>query len=96
MYRSESIISNLLLEVDSLNNRITNIKYAYSNTAHNGLRMRLFHENKSINQRLNQIYLTAKTLKNRTIEKINFTNLLVEKCERTIAKTKSGKNLFFL
>ena len=44
MYRSESIISNLLLEVDSINNRIKNIKLAYSNTEHDGLRERLLKE----------------------------------------------------
>ena len=96
MFRSESIISNLLLEVDSINNRIKNIKLAYSNTEHDGLRERLLNENKIIYQRLNQIYLIAKTLSNRTIEKINFSNLLVEICERIIAKTRREKNLFFL
>ena len=55
MYRSESVTSNLLREVDSLSNRIENIKRIYSNTTHEGLRVRLFYENKSIFQRLNEI-----------------------------------------
>ena len=96
MYRSESLTSNLLIEVDSLSNRIENIKQSYSNTTHQGLRVRLFHENKSIFQRLNEIYSIAKFLKNRTIEKINFTSLLLEKSKRTIAQTRREKNLFFL
>ena len=96
MNRSESLISNLLLEVDSLSNRIVNIKQSYSNTTHKGLRSRLFYENKSIFQRLNEIYSIAKFLKNRTVEKISFTSLLLEKTKRTIAQTRIEKNLFFL
>ena len=96
MYRSESVTSNLLIEVDSLSNRIENIKRSYSNTTHEGLRVRLFYENTSILQRLNEIYSIAKFLKNRTIEKINFTSLLLEKSKRTIAQTRIEKNLFFL
>ena len=48
MYRSESITSNLLMEVDSLSNRIANIKQAYLNTAHDG-RPILMREENSIN-----------------------------------------------
>ena len=96
MYRSESIISNLLIEVDTLSNRIANIKQAYFNTAHDGLHKRLFFENKQILQRLNEIYSIAKVLRNRTIEKISFSSLLLEKSKRTISQTKMGKNLFFL
>ena len=48
MFQSESIINNLLMEVDSLSNRIGNIKQAYFNTAHDGLRKRLFYENNKI------------------------------------------------
>ena len=96
MYKSESITSNLLMEVDSLSNRIDNIKQSYCNTDHEGLRVRLFYENKNISQRLNEIYSIAKFLKNRTNEKISFTSLLLEKSKRTIAKTRMEKNLFFL
>ena len=96
MYKSESITSNLLMEVDSLGNRIANIKQSYSNTSHKGLRERLFYENKNISQRLKEIYSIAKFLKNRTIEKVSFTSLLLEMSERTIAQTKIQRNLFFL
>ncbi len=96
MYRSESIISNLLMEVDSLTNRITNIKHAYFNTANDGLRKRLFNENKNISQRLNEIHSIAKYLKNRTMNNVSFSSLLLEKSERTLAQTKMEKNLFFL
>jgi hypothetical protein len=96
MYRSESVTSNLLMEVDSLSNRIENIKQSYRNTAHEGLRVRLFYENKNISQRLTEIYSIAKFLKHRTIENINFTSLLLEKSKRTIVQTRMEKYLFFL
>ena len=96
MYKSESIISILLMEVDSLSNRIANIKQAYFNTSHVGLRKRLFDENKNISQRLNEIFSMAKVLKHRNNENLSFSSLLVEKCERTITQTKMEKNLFFL
>ena len=96
MYKSESIINNLLIEVDSLSCRITNIHLAYFNTSHAGLRDRLFYEDKNISQRLNEIFSIAKVLKNRNNENLNFSSLLVEKCERSITQTKMKTDLFFL
>ena len=96
MYRSESIINNLFIEVYSLSYRIKNIKKAYRNTSHDGLRERLFYENQNIFQRLNEIFEIAKILKNRNNEKISISSLLVEKCQRTIDLTRIEKNLFFL
>ena len=84
------------MEVDSLSNRIVNIKKAYINTSHVGLRKRLFEENKNISQRLNEIFSIAKVLRDRNNENLSFSNLLVEICERTITQTKMEKNLFFL
>ena len=84
------------MEVDSLSYRITNIHQAYFNTSHVGLRERLIYEKRNISQRLNEIFSIAKVIKNRTNEKISFSSLLVEKCERTIAQKRIEKNLFFL
>ena len=96
MYKSESIINNLLIEVDLLSYRITNIHKAYLNTSHIGLRERLFDENKNISQRLNEIFSISKVLKNRNNENISFSSLLVEKCKRTIDQKRIENNLFFL
>ena len=96
MNKSESIINSLLIEVDSLSYRITNIYKTFINTSHVGLRERLFYENINIYQRLNEIFSIAKVLKDRNNEHISFSSLLVEKCERTIAKKRIEKNLFFL
>ena len=96
MNKSESIINNLLIEVDALSYRITNIYQTFLNTSHVGLRERLFYENKKILQRLNEIFSIAKVLKNRNNENISFSSLLVEKCKRTIDQKRIEKNLFFL
>ena len=96
MYRTESITNNLLEEVDSLSERMKNIKKAFFNTSHNGLRERLFLENKIIFQRLNEIFSIAKVLNKRNNENICFNSLLLEKCRRIIYQTKKEKNLFFL
>ena len=84
------------MEVDFLSHRITNIHQAYSNTSHVGLRERLIYENKSISQRLSEIFSISKVLKIRNNENISFSSLLVEKCERTISKNRIENNLFFL
>ena len=96
MNKSESIINNLLIEVDALSYRITNIYQTFLNTSHVGLRKRLFYENKKIMQRLNEIFSIAKVLNDRNNEHISFSSLLIEKCERAIAKKRIEKNLFFL
>ena len=96
MFRSESIINNLLIEVEKLSHRITNIQNAYCNTSNVSLKERLFYENKSISQRLSEIFSIAKILKNRSNQKISLSDLLIEKCKRTIAKRRLENNLFFL
>ena len=96
MNKSESIINNFLIEVDSLSHRIINIQQAYCNTSHVNLRERLFYENKAITKRLNEILSIAKVLKDRNNENISFSSLLVEKCKRIIDQKRIEKNLFFL
>ena len=83
------------MEVDSLTYRLKNIKQAYENTTHNGLRERLISENHTISKRLNEITSIAKTLKKRSTEQISFSSLLLEKCSRNINEIKI-KNLFFI
>ncbi len=96
MFKSESIINSLLMEVDSLSRRISNIQQAYCNTSHLGLRKRLFYENKNIFQRISEIFLIAKELNKRSNENITFSNLLLEKCKRALYQNRMEKNLFFL
>ena len=50
MYKSESIVNNLLIEVDTLSYRMVNIHQAYFNTSNLVLRERLIYENKNISE----------------------------------------------
>ena len=96
MYKSESIINNLLIEVDSLTYRLRNIKQSYKTTTNIGLRKRLIIENKSILKRIDEINKLAKFLHNITKEKLSFSSLLIEKTKRTLKESKREINLFFL
>ena len=96
MYRSESLLDNLLIEVDSLTYRVINIKQTYAHTINYGLRERLIEENKCLYERLKEIFVIGLLLEKRTTEKISFSNLLVEKCKRSLAKSSIKRDLFFL
>ena len=96
MKESQSLTNNLLMEVDFLSNRLRNIKESYKTTENKWLKGRLFSENKNIFKRINEISKIAKLLNNKTNEKVNFSNLLVEITKRTLNENKFESNLFFL
>ena len=93
MQISESIINNLLIEVDSLTYRIRNIKQCLNTTLNNRLRERLVDENQLIYKRINEINKTAKLFDKN--EKISYTTLLLEKCKRSLDEAKTEKKLFY-
>ena len=96
MKESQSLINNLLMEVDVLSNRLRNIKHSFKTTSNKALKERLFSENKNIFKRVNEIYKIAELLNKNNTEKINFCNLLVEITKRTLNENKFETNLFFL
>ena len=96
MNESQSLTNNLLIEVDVLSNRLRNIKQTYKTTQNKSLKERLFFENENIFKRVNEIYKIAELLNKNNIDKINFTNLLVEITKRTLNDNKFESNLFFL
>ena len=96
MKESQIITNNLLMEVDVLSNRLKNIKQSFKTTHNKILKERLFAENKNIFERINEIYKIAELLSSTNHEKINFSNLLIEKTQRTLIENKFESNLFFL
>ena len=62
MRESQSLTSNLLMEVYFLSNRLKNIKQSYKTTENKELKERLFTENKNIFKRVNEIYKIAELL----------------------------------
>ena len=93
---SESIINNLLIEVDSLTCRLRSIKLSFQTTSNDRLKERLIYENKSIFERVNDINKTALSLNRSGNEKISFSSLLLEKSRRTLKEISKESNLFFI
>ena len=93
---SESIINNLLMEVDSLTCRLRSIKLSFQTTSNDRLKERLIYENKSIFERVNDINKTALYLNRSGNEKISFSSLLLEKSRRTLKEISKESNLFFI
>ena len=96
MNESQSITNNLLNEVDVLTSRLRNIKQSFKTTHNKGLKERLISENKNISKRVHEIYKIAELLNKTHNEKINFSNLLIEKTKRTLNEHTSESNLFYL
>ena len=96
MNGSESIINDLLIEVDLLTYRSRSIKQCLSNSLTKRLQKRLIDENNSIFDRVEQIQKIAIFFNNISIEEINFSSLLIEKCKRSLIETQIKKNLFYL
>ena len=93
---SESIINNLLIEVDSLTCRLRSIKLSFQTTSNNRLKERFIYENKTIFERVNDINKTALYLNKSCNEKISFSSLLLEKSKRTLKEIRTESNLFFI
>ena len=96
MKESQSLTNDFLIEVDVLSNRLKNIKQSFKTTNNKALRERLFSENKHLFKRVNEINQIAKILNKKSHQKINFSNLLLEKTKRTLFENKFQSNLFFL
>ena len=84
------------MEVDVLSNRLRTIKQSIKTVHNKALKERLFAENKNIFRRVNEISNIAELLDKKNIEKINYSNLLVEVTKRTLNENKFESNLFFL
>ena len=96
MKESQSITNNLLIEIEVLSNRLRIIKQSFKRCHNKRLKERLFSENKNIFRRVNEIHKIAELLNKRANDKINFSNLLIEKTKRTLVENKFESNLFFL
>jgi len=96
MRASESIISDLLNEVEFLTYRIRNIKHCFISTSNKSLKERLIHEKNTIFLRLVEVLKIAELLNKKNSGKINFASLLIEKSKRTLVEAKTDRNLFIL
>ncbi len=85
----------MFLEIETLSSRLNIIQSTYSRTTNSCLKERLIIENKLIYERVNEISSIAKLLKKRSIDQISLSDLLFEKCQRTIDEINL-KKLFFI
>ena len=92
---SESIISNLLIEVDSLNYRQRSIRKCFKNTYNFRLKERLIYEYNLIFDRINEINNISLFLNKKINEKINFANLLAEVTKRSLNENRKKSYLFY-
>ena len=84
------------MEVDVLSNRLRTIKQSFKTVHNKALKERLFSENEIIFRRVNEISNIAELLNKKSIEKFNYSNLLVEVTKRTLNESISESNLFFI
>ena len=93
---SESIINNLLMEVDLLTCRLRSVKLSFQTTSNNRLKERFIYENQTIFERVNDINKIALYLNKNNKDKLSFTSLLLEKSKRTLKEIRTESNLFFI
>ena len=93
---SESIVNNLLNEVDSLTYRVRVIKQCYKTTSNKRLIERLINENKKIFERIMNINKVSKIIMKRSNEKITLSALLEERSRRSLNEIKTENRLFLL
>ena len=91
---SESIVNNLLIEIDYLTYRVRRITQCYKMTSNKSLRERLIDENKNIIGRIIEINKASKFLSALSNDKISFSALLEEKSKRTLEEIRTESNLF--
>ena len=93
---SESIVNDLLIEVDSLTHRIRVIKQCLKTTSNRRLKERLINENNSIFERIREINKVSVNLNKISNKMISYSALLKEKSMRSLDEIKTVSNLFFL
>ena len=93
---SESIVGNLLLELDSISSRMKNISLIYKQTINRDLKDRLILEHKELETRSKEISYIAKNLRVKSPEKLTLLNLLKELCIRIKRDFFYSQNLFII
>ena len=93
---SESIVGNLLLELDSISSRMKNISLIFKQTINKDLKDRLILEHKELETRSKEISSIAKNLTVQSPEKLTLLNLLNELCNRIKRDLFYSQSLFII
>ena len=81
---SESIVENLLIEIEMINGRIKRLVMNYNQTLNIDLRKRLIEEYKDLSYRLKEINKTSNTLTKFTSNKISLSSLLLVQSNKSL------------
>ena len=93
---SETIIENLLKEIEVLTNRTCHIKKIYKSIYDNQLKERILKEHNLLKERFLKINNTAKLIRNHSPHEISLSCLLIEKCKRIDNEMIQNNKLFFV
>ena len=81
---SESIVENLLIEIEMINGRIKRLVMNYNQTVNIDLKKRLIEEYKDLSNRLKEINKTSNTITKFTSNKISLSNLLLVQSNKSL------------
>ena len=81
---SESIVENLLIEIEMINGRIKRLVMNYNQTVNIDLQKRLIEEYKDLSNRLKEINKTSNTITKFTSNKISLSNLLLVQSNKSL------------
>tara|TARA_B100000941_G_scaffold34751_1_gene20756 strand:- start:320 stop:601 length:282 start_codon:yes stop_codon:yes gene_type:complete len=81
---SESIVENLLIEIEMINGRIKKLVMNYNQTVNIDFKKRLIEEYKDLSYRLKEINKTSNTLTKFTSNKISLSSLLLVQSNKSL------------
>ena len=81
---SESIVENLLVEIEMINGRIKRLVMNYNQTVNIDLQKRLIEEYKDLSNRLKEINKTSNTITKFTSNKLSLSNLLLVQSNKSL------------
>ncbi len=81
---SESIVENLLIEIEMINSRISKLLLNYNQTCNLELKKRLFREHLDLSNRLGEINSISNTICSLSTNEISLSNLLLVQSNRSL------------
>ena len=81
---SESIVENLLIEIEMINGRIKKLVMNYNQTVNIDFKKRLIEEYKDLSYRLKEINKTSNTITKFTSNKISLSSLLLVQSNKSL------------
>jgi len=81
---SESIVENLLIEIEMINGRIKRLVMNYNQAVNIDLKKRLIEEYKDLSNRLKEINNTSNTIVKFTSNKISLSSLLLVQSNKSL------------